>query len=152
MANPAVEHFRKPAFYNNKELGFSAGTISHTDGSVQSSNFQYVQMELADISTASSAWAPSPVAGTVVSIQSIISGVLVTGDATLTPQINTVAITGGAITVTQVGSAIGDVDSSTPTALNVVAVGDSLECETDGASGNVVVCTIVWKIRVTTAE
>ena len=144
--------YKKPANYTSKELAFPVGTVNYTDGGIQSSNYVYVDMQLADISTASSAWAACPVAGTVVSIQSIISGAIATADAVLTPQINTVAITGGGITVATAGSAAGDVDSSTPTAANTVAVGNSLEVSTNGASTNTVICNIKWKIRVTAAE
>lgn len=141
-----------PVYYINEERALNAGSIKFTDGSVKTSHYVYVHMQLADISTASSCWAPCPVAGTVERIQSIISGTIATADAVLAPQINTVAITGGGITVTASGSAAGDVDSSTPTAANTVAVGDSLEVSTNGASTNTVVCDLIWKILVTTAE
>jgi hypothetical protein len=70
----------------------------------------------------------SPVAGTITKIYSVLKGAaLTTGDATLTGKIGGTAITTGAITITQAGSAIGDKDNVTPSALNVVAVGDEIQ-------------------------
>lgn len=76
----------------------------------------------------------SPVAGTIDKIYSVINGALTTGDATLTGKIGATAITNGAITVTQAGSAAGDVDSATPTALNTVAVGDVISVTVGGTN------------------
>ncbi len=77
----------------------------------------------------------SPVAGTISKIYSVLEGAaLATGNATLTGKINGTAITNGAITITQAGSAIGDVDVATPTALNVVDVGDVIELLVGGTN------------------
>ena len=76
----------------------------------------------------------SPVAGTIEKIQSVINGALTTGNATLTGKINTTAITSGALTITQAGSAAGDVDVATPTAANVVAVGDVVSVTVSGTN------------------
>jgi hypothetical protein len=76
----------------------------------------------------------SPIAGTVDEIYSVIDGALTTGDATLTAKIGATAITTGAITVTQAGSAAGDVDNVTPSALNTVAVGDVLSITVGGTN------------------
>ena len=105
-----------------------------------------VTMELDDVSTASSTFCPSPVAGTVSTIYTILHGAITVGDATITAEINGVAITGISITVAQSGSAAGDVDSDTATAANTVAVGDSLETISDGGSTDAARLTIVWLI------
>lgn len=76
----------------------------------------------------------SPVAGTITKIWSVIDGVLTTGNATLTGKIGATSITNGLITITQAGSAAGDVDSATPTALNTVAVGDVLSVTVGGTN------------------
>lgn len=36
MANPAVNHFKKPAYYSTKELDLTVGSIDFTDGTSQS--------------------------------------------------------------------------------------------------------------------
>lgn len=81
----------------------------------------------------------SPYAGTITSITSITEGVLTTGDATLTGKIATVDITDGVITITQVGSAAGDKDAATPSALNVVAVDDEISLTVGGTNATATV-------------
>jgi hypothetical protein len=81
----------------------------------------------------------SPVAGTITKIWSVLKGhALATGDATLTGKINGTAITAGAITITQSGSAIGDIDSATPSALKTVAAGDEIQFLVGGTNDNAV--------------
>ncbi len=77
----------------------------------------------------------SPVAGTITKIYSVLKGsALATGDATLTGKINGTAITTGAITITESGSAIGDIDSVSPTALRTVAAGQEIQFLVGGAN------------------
>ena len=76
----------------------------------------------------------SPYAGTIVKVYTFLNNALATGDAVLTTNINGVAVTNGVVTITQVGSAVGDVDVATPTALNTVAVGDSISVAVSGAN------------------
>lgn len=93
-----------------------------------------IQTTLTDISTAGSAWVASPFAGTISKIQTIINGAISGADAGITTEINGTAVTGGAITIANASSAAGDVDTTTPSAANTVAVGDKIEIITDGAS------------------
>lgn len=73
--------------------------------------------------------------GIVKNIRSVLLGAaLATGNATLTGKIATVAITNGAVTITQSGSAIGDQDIATPTAANVFAAGDFIELLVGGTN------------------
>lgn len=76
-----------------------------------------------------------PYACTITKIYTVINGAITTGDATLTFKIGTVAITSGAVVITQVGSAQGDVDSATPTAANVCVAGDYIACAITGGGG-----------------
>jgi len=77
----------------------------------------------------------SPVAGDITKIYSVLEqAALATGDATLTFSIGAAAVTGGVITITQAGSAVGDVDSATPTAANTVAVGDVIKAVVGGTN------------------
>ena len=57
------------------------------------------------------------------------------------------AITGGGITVTQSGSAAGDVDTAEPTAANRVEEDGTIEMITDGASSNAVKLLVTFEIR-----
>ncbi len=76
----------------------------------------------------------SPVAGTIDKIWSVMNGALATGDCTLTAAIGTTPITNGALTLTQSGSAAGDVDSATPSAAKTVAAGDVIKVTCSGSS------------------
>lgn len=77
----------------------------------------------------------STVAGTLKKGYSILNGGgLTTGNATLTFKINGVAVTGGVITITQAGSAVGDKDSCTMTAANTVAIGDEISVTVGGTN------------------
>lgn len=76
-------------------------------------------------------WA-SPIAGTITLIKAVINGALTTGNAVLTGKIGSTSITGGVVTCTQSGSAAGSVFSATPSAANVLAVGDVLSFTVSG--------------------
>lgn len=106
----------------------------------------YLNVRIPDISTAGSDWVVSPIAGTVSKIYSVIHGTIATANAALTFELGGTAITGAGITVAYSGSAAGDVDSATPTALNTVAAGGAIECITDGASTNAVPCDLLIEI------
>jgi hypothetical protein len=106
----------------------------------------YMQLEMADISTADEAYTVAPIAGTITKISSVIDGTIASADADLTGKIGGVAITNGLITVTASGSAAEDVDSVVPSGANTVAIGSVIEVETDGASTNTVKVAIVVEI------
>ena len=108
----------------------------------------WVQTTLANISAASSAWVVSPVAGKITRIHTIIDTAITVGDATITAEINTVAVTDSSITIANVGSAAGTIDSSTPTAANTVAVGDAIEIITNGGSTDTSIAQILIEITV----
>lgn len=78
----------------------------------------------------------APFAGTIAKIYTVLKGgAVATNDAVCTFKIGTTAITNGAVTITASGSAIGDVDSATPSAANVVAAGDYIRCTVSGTPG-----------------
>lgn len=105
--------------------------------------------QLADLSTASSCFVACPVRGTLVTAYSTILNSITGADATWSLEINDVAVTGSTATVTQSGSAAGDVDSCTPTALNIVNIGDRIEFKS--AAGSTTTCltnfTAVIKVK-----
>ena len=123
--------------------GAGSGTWTAADNSI------YLTLELDDISTASSTWLPSPCTGTIASIQTILHGAISASDATVTAEINGTLVTDSSITVAQSGSAAGDVDSSTPSAANTLAVGDKIEVITDGGSTTAARLTIVLTVTPT---
>ena len=110
-------------------------------------NDYFLTSTIADISTASSTFVPVPDGGKVIKIFTALQGAIGTANAAITFEIGGTAITGGAITVTQSGSAAGDVDTATPTAANRVEEGGSIEMITDGASSNTIKLVVTFVIR-----
>ena len=110
-------------------------------------NDYFITSTIADISTASSTFVPVPDGGRVVKIITALQGAIGTANAAITFEIGGTAITGGAITVTQSGSAAGDVDTAEPTAANDVAEDGSIEMITDGSSSNTIKLVVTFVIR-----
>lgn len=145
--------------YQEAPSSGSKDNIQHFDGTVifgDTSNVQtadgqnlkkiYLNVQLADLSTASTCYVVSPVAGTISKIYSIIANAITTADSVITGKIGSTAITNGAITITQSGSAAGDVDSATPTAANTVVAGSNINFTTNGASNTTCITNIVVEI------
>lgn len=97
-------------------------------------NIIRVSAYAADISSASSAFAVAPTRGKIINMGSVIYNAITGADSAVTSKIAGTAITGGSWTITQSGSAAGDVDSAVPTAANFVNEGDNIEFISDGAS------------------
>ena len=110
-------------------------------------NDYFLHAAIADISTASSTFVPVPDGGKVIKIITALQGAIGTANAAITFEIGGTAITGGAITVTQSGSAAGDVDTAEPTEANEVAEDGTIEMITDGASANTVKLNVTFVIR-----
>ena len=110
-------------------------------------NDYFLTSTIADISTASSTFVPVPDGGKVIKIITALQGAIGTANAAITFEIGGTAITGGAITVTQSGSAAGDIDTATPTAANAVAEDGTIELITDGASTNPSNLLVTFVIR-----
>ena len=110
-------------------------------------NDYFITAKIANISTASSTFVPIPDGGKVIKIITALQGAIGTGNGGITFEIDGTAITNGGITVTQSGSAAGDVDTATPTAANDVLEGGTIEMITDGASTNAIVLYVTFVIR-----
>ena len=82
---------------------------------------------LADLSTAGSCFVVAPCRCRVVRAYSVIANAITVANATWSLEINDVAVTGSTATVTQSGSAAGDVDSVEPTGANIAYEGDNIE-------------------------
>lgn len=92
-----------------------------------------INVTMADLSTSSTVFIPSPWRGTIVRYYSAITNAITTADGSVSLTINGTAVTGSTITVTQSGSAAGDVDSAIPTAARYVNEGDAIGVVTTGA-------------------
>ena len=93
-----------------------------------------VTVPIGDVSAAGSVFAVPGIAGTIVKISNVIDAAITSADAGLTFEINGTAVTGAAITIANAGSAAGDVDSSLPSALNVITASEAIEVVKDGLS------------------
>jgi len=110
-------------------------------------NDYFLTAKVTDISTAGSTFVAVPDGGNIVKIYTSIKNAITTADAAITFEIGGTAVTNGAITVTQSGSAAGDVDSSTPSAANRVEEGGSIEIISDGASATACEMIVTFVIR-----
>ncbi len=86
-----------------------------------------------DVSTAATVYIPIPYAGTVTKVVSVLAGSLTTANATVTVR-NAAGTSMGTLTITQSGSAAGDVDVLNPVSNNTVTSDSKITVETDGAS------------------
>ena len=110
-------------------------------------NDYFLHAQIADISTASSTFVPVPDGGKIIKIITALQGAIGTADAAITFEIGGTAVTGGAITVANSGSAAGDVDTAEPTAANVVLEDGTIEMITDGGSTGAKKLNVTFVIR-----
>lgn len=108
---------------------------------------RFVTVQIEDISTAGQKYFVPGFRGKIKNIYSVINGAIATANAVLTPRIGGVAVTNGAITVAFASSAAGDVDSSTPSALNSFTESQAIEIETNGASTNTVAVVVTFELE-----
>ena len=88
---------------------------------------------IADVSTAETVYVPVPYAGTVAKVVTTLEGAIATADDTITvTNVGTGSM--GTITITQSGSAAGDIDTLTPASNNTVTADQAISVATDGAS------------------
>ena len=110
-------------------------------------NDYFLTSKITNISASGSTFVPVPDGGKVIKIITSIKNAISSANAALTWEIGGTAMTGSAITVTQSGSAAGDVDTSEPTAANDVAEGGTLEMISDGGSSTACECLVTFIIR-----
>ena len=110
-----------------------------------------VSSQLADISTAGSCWAVSPVRGQIVRAYSALHSAISGADATWSLEINNVAVTNSTVTVAYSGSTAGDTDGIAISAANStgrVNEGDNIEFRSLGESTDTAIVTFFAVIRV----
>lgn len=124
------------------------GVNNINTSSIKELNRVYLTYSIPDLNAAASYWMVIPVAGAIVKIWSAIDSALATADNVLTFEIAGVAVTNGTVTITQAGSAAGDVDSATPTAANTLTEGQALEIISNGGTSSTTRCTLTFEIDV----
>ena len=117
------------------KLGSGSGTA--VTATATELNQIVINCDIADGSADTSYFVPVGHAGAVSKIYTVIDGAVSTADITITPKIGGTSITDGAVTIATAGSAAGDKDESTPSALNTFdSPGGALELAvTGGGSG-----------------
>jgi len=112
----------------------------------QPSNEIAVTAQMADVSTASSAYVAAPASGRLVRAYSCIANAITGADCTWTVSVNGVAQT-GTVTITQSGSAAGDVDEIVFSAAISVQKGDTIAFVSAGESSTTCVTNFTAVIR-----
>lgn len=124
------------------------GTSNINTSSIKEINKRCLTFVINDINAAADYFIVSPWAGVISKAYSVIDSALATADNTLTLSIAGVAVTNGVITITQSGSAIGDVDSCTPTAARTVTAGQAIKIANNGGTSSTTRCTLTIEIDV----
>ena len=107
-------------------------------------------VQMTDISTAQDIYIPTPFAGTVEKVTTVIDGAIGTADCSIKIYDSATSLM-GTITVANSGSAAGDVDFVDPASNNVFTEDDYIRVNSDGASTGSVNMTIVISVTYTGA-
>lgn len=112
---------------------------------------RFINVRIADVSTAQSVWIVPGFRGRIRKIHSVIDGALATANAAITVEIGGTAVSGAALTLAFSGSAAGDVDSATVPigSTNSFDPDDPIEVITDGGSTNAVAAVITLEVEPT---
>lgn len=114
----------------------TAGQIYVADGAGSGTwkkRTEIISTFISDVSTADTVYVPVSFAGTVTKVVTVLEGAITLADATITVS-NSAASSMGTITITQAGSAAGDVDTLAPASNNTVTSDDFITVATDGGS------------------
>jgi hypothetical protein len=106
-----------------------------------------LSLDIANLDTDTSYFVPVPYAGDIVKWYTCIDGALGTADCSLQLEIDGTLVTDSEITITQSGSAAGDVDSATPSAALSVAADGDIEVVVSGTNTLAIRChvTIIFQ-------
>jgi hypothetical protein len=111
-----------------------------TNGATNILNYYF-----ADISTSGIEWIVTPFGGTIDKIWSVVDGTTSNAACVFTFELGGTLITNSTLTIAS-GAVAGEVDSSTPSALNIVTAGQSIEIISDGGSTGTVNATFSIEI------
>jgi hypothetical protein len=120
---------------NNVYIADGAGSGAWTD--LDAATTYVISGVIDNISTAATVYIPTPEAGTVKQVTTVLGGTIATSAVAVVVK-NAAAATMGTITVNDAGSAAGDIDSVTPSTNNTFTANSFVTIDTDGASTNTV--------------
>jgi hypothetical protein len=139
MAEIAHSALTDPQLHEPKGISTAlTGTVYRANGAGSGTwvPTQYVLSGvLADVSTASTLYFPTPFQGTVVRVTVTLGGSIAANDDTITVR-NAAGISMGAITVPHSGSAAGNTFTLNPVSNNTISSTSFLTVETNGASSS----------------
>lgn len=95
-------------------------------------NEYVVNLDIADGSAEAVYYVVCPHAGTISKIWTVTDDAVGTANITVTAAIGATGVTNGVVTIATAGSAAGDVDSATPSALNTVTAGQAVNFTVTG--------------------
>ena len=147
MANVNHSTLTDPFLHEPKGVAAaSSGDVYLANGSgsgAWTSRQSMITVQFPDISSATSLYVPIPYAGTITKIQSALTAAISGGDAVFTIT-NSAGNSMGTLTITQSGSAAGDVDTLTPSSNNTVTTGTYIKIACDGGpSSHVEACIVI---------
>lgn len=146
MANVNHSTLSDPYLHEPKGVAAaSSGDVYLANGSgsgTWTSRQSMLTVQFANISTSSNLYVPMPYAGTVTKIQSVLSAAISGSDTTFTVT-NAAGASMGVVTVTQSGSAAGDVDTLAPSSNHTVAAGSFIKIACNGGASSHIDCAIV---------
>ena len=119
---------------NNLSDLASAATARTNLGTAHVVYLGTVSLAIADAAVLYFVMPTGAASGVLTSIDTRLSGALTTGNATLTAAINATPVTNGVVTITQAGSAAGDLDVASPTAARTIAAGQVLSLTVGGTN------------------
>lgn len=111
--------------------------------SIFNTNKFFLMIQIPDVSTPDTVYLPIPCACTAGLITTTLDSAITVANAVLTFQNHSGSSMNGSLTITQSGSAAGDVDTHTVTTNNTFTAGQHMRIITDGGSTTAAVVTVV---------
>jgi hypothetical protein len=137
LTDPYLHEPKGAAAATSGQVYVADGAASGAWASLDAATTYIISGVIDDISTAATVYIPTPEAGTVKQVTTVLSGAIATADVTVLVK-DAAAATMGTITVAFTGSAAADIDSTTPSTNNTFTANSFVTIATDGASTNVV--------------
>ena len=147
-----IEHKNITNAELHETKGVSAATTNqtlHANAGAGAWKFQEfaLNLHIADLVTDTTYYLATPYAGTITSITSVIDNAITTADCVITANIGATAVTSGVLTITQSGSAAGDVDTVSPSGANTLTANQAVNFVIASSNATSTRCTITVIIR-----
>ena len=123
----------------------TTATVATANGGAVSWDFptESIGLDIVNLVTDASYFITVPWGCTITTFSTVIDNAFTTADCSVLLNINAIAVTDGAITITQSGSAAGDIDSVSPSALNIVPAGGVIEVVVSGTNATATRCHVL---------